>query len=100
MLHFSLWLKLIDSNYYINIYCSVFWIICIIRLTPKRLEKKIDGKKCKMIMEMKQKDNILWALDIQKKLIDKGVNVSTSIIRRALKMRKNTYKRLILLQWS
>ena len=52
-----------------------------------------------MIMEVK-KDNILSALDIQKKLIDKGVNVSTSTIRRALKMTKYTYKNLILLQWS
>ena len=35
--------------------------------------------------------NTLSALDI-KKLIDKGVNASTSTIRRALKMRKHTYK--------
>ena len=37
--------------------------------------------------------NTLSALDIQKKLIDKGVNVSTSTIRRVLKMRKYTYKK-------
>ena len=34
------------------------------------------------------------------KLIDKGVDASTSAIRRALKMRKHTYKNQILLQWS
>ena len=34
-----------------------------------------------------KKDNSLSALDIQKKLIDKGVNMSTSTIRRELKMR-------------
>ena len=49
---------------------------------------------------MIMKKNILSTLDIQKKLIDKGVNVSASIIRRALKMRKYSCKNLILLQWS
>ena len=44
-------------------------------------------------MEILKVDNTLSALDIQKKLIDKGVNVSTSTIRRALKMRKYTYKK-------
>ena len=38
-------------------------------------------------------DNTLLSLDIQKKLIDKGVSVSTSTIRRTLKMRKYTYKK-------
>ena len=42
--------------------------------------------------------NTLSALDIQKKLIGKGVNFSTSKIRRALKIRKYTYKNQILLQ--
>ena len=51
-------------------------------------------------MEMLKEDNIWSALDIQKKLIDYGVNVCTSTIRRALKMRKYTYKNQILLQWS
>ena len=45
-----------------------------------------------MIMEMLKEDNTLSALDIQKKLIDKWVSMSTSTIRRALKMRKYTYK--------
>ena len=36
--------------------------------------------------------NNLSALDIKKKLVDNGVNVSTSTIRRALKIRKYTYK--------
>ena len=49
-------------------------------------------------MEMLKEVNTLSALDIQKKLIDNGVNVSTSIIRRALKIRKYTYKNKILLQ--
>ena len=40
-------------------------------------------------MEIKN-NNILLALDVQKKLIDKGVNVSTSTIRRVSKMRKYT----------
>ena len=43
---------------------------------------------------------ISYQHSILKKLIDKGVNVSTSTIKRALKMRKNAYKNLILLQWS
>ena len=51
-------------------------------------------------MGMLKEDNTLSALDIQKKLIDKGVNVSASTIRRALKMRKYTYKNQILLQWT
>ena len=51
-------------------------------------------------MEILKEDNALSALNIQKKLIDKGVNVSASTIRRALKMRKYTYKNLILHQWS
>ena len=46
-----------------------------------------------MIMEILKVDNNLSALDIQKKLIDKEVNASTSTIRRALKMRKYTYKK-------
>ena len=41
---------------------------------------------------MLKEDNTLSAFDIQKKLIDNGVNVSTSTIRRALKMRKNICK--------
>ena len=45
-----------------------------------------------MIMEMLKEVNTLSALDIIK-LIDNGVNVSTSTIRRALKMRKHTYKK-------
>ena len=45
-----------------------------------------------MIREMLKEDNTLSAFDIQKKLIDNGVNVSTSTIRRALKMRKYTCK--------
>ena len=51
-----------------------------------------------MIIEIPKEDNTLSALDIQKKLIDKELNVSTSTIRRALKMKKYTYKKLILLQ--
>ena len=47
--------------------------------------------KFKMIMGMLKVNNNLSVLDIQKKLIDKEVNVSTSAIRRALKMRKYTY---------
>ena len=46
------------------------------------------------------RDNTLSTPDIQKKLIDKGVNTNTSTIRSALKMRKYTYKNLVLLQWS
>ena len=56
-------------------------------------KEKIDDEKFKMIMEILKVDNTLSALDIQKKIIDKGVNVSTSTIRRALKMRKYTYKK-------
>ena len=44
--------------------------------------------------------NTLSASDIQKKLINNGVNVSTSTIRRALKMKKYSYKNKTLLQWS
>ena len=44
--------------------------------------------------------NNLSALDIKKKLVDNGVNVSTSTIRIALKMRKYSYKNKTLLQWS
>ena len=47
----------------------------------------------KMIIKMLKDDNTLSALDIQKKLIDNGENVSTSTIRRALKMKKYTYKK-------
>ena len=64
---------------------------------PERKEK-IDDEKFKMIVEILKVDNTLSALDIQKKLIDKGVNVSTLTIRRALKMRKYTYKHQILIQ--
>ena len=42
---------------------------------------------------MLKEDNTLSALNIQKKIINKGVNVSTSTIRRALKMRKYMYKK-------
>ena len=44
-------------------------------------------------MQILKVDNTLSALDIQKKLINKGVNVNTSTIRRELKMRKYTYKK-------
>ena len=46
---------------------------------------------------MLKEDNTLSALNIQKKIINKGVNVSTSTIRRALEMRKYMYKKQILL---
>ena len=71
------------------------------RLTPKIFEKKkINDKKFKIIIEMLKYNNTLSALDIQKKLIDNGVNASVSTIRRALKMRKYSYKNKILLQLS
>ena len=41
---------------------------------------------------MLKEDNILSAFEIQKKLIDKGVNVSTSTIRRALKVKRYKYQ--------
>ena len=62
------------------------------RLGSGRIEK-VDDKKFKMIMEMLKVDNTLSALDIQKKIIDKGVNLSVSTIRKALKMRKYSYKK-------
>ena len=65
----------------------------ILRRPGSGRKEKIDDEKFKMIMEILKGDNTLSALDIQKKLIDKGVNVSTSTIRRALKMRKYTYKK-------
>ena len=43
-------------------------------------------------MKMLKEDNTLSSLNIQKKLINKGVNMSTSTIRRALKKKKYTYK--------
>ena len=51
-------------------------------------------------MEMLKEVNTLSALDIQQKVIDKGINVSTSTIRRALEIRKYTYKNQILQQRS
>ena len=45
-----------------------------------------------MIIEKLKEDNTLSELDIQKKLIEKGVNMSASTIRRALKVGKYTYK--------
>ena len=43
-------------------------------------------------MEILKEVNTLSTLDI-KKIIDNGVNASTSTIRRALKIRKYTYKK-------
>ena len=40
---------------------------------------------------MLKEDNTLSAFEIQKKLIDKGVNVSASTIRRALKVKRYKY---------
>ena len=65
----------------------------ILRRPGSGRKEKIDDEKFKMIMEILKVDNTSSALDIQKKLIDKGVNVSTSTIRRELKMRKYTYKK-------
>ena len=53
----------------------------------------MDDEMNKMIIEMLKDDNTLSAIDIQKKLIDNGVNVSTSTIRRAWKMKMYTYKK-------
>ena len=50
-----------------------------------------------MIMEMIKEDYTLSALNIQMKLIEKGVNVSASTIRRTLKLRKYTYKNIAIM---
>ena len=51
----------------------------------------MNDEMIKMIMEMLKEINTLSALDIQKKLINNGVNVNTLAIKRALKMRKYSY---------
>ena len=56
------------------------------------MKKKVEDGEFKIITEMLKENNTLSALEIQKKLIDKGVNVSISKIRRALKMRKYKYQ--------
>ena len=66
--------------------------------TKKIRKVKLMVKSLKWLWKWKKKDNILSARDILKKIIDKGVNVSTSTIRWALKMRMYTYKNLILIQ--
>ena len=44
-------------------------------------------------MEILEVDNTLSAFEIQKKLIDKEVNMSTSTIRIALKVRRHKYQK-------
>ena len=56
------------------------------------MKKKVEDGKFKIITEMLREDNTLSALEIQKELIDKWVNVSISKIRKALKMRKYRYQ--------
>ena len=46
------------------------------------MKKKVEDGEFKIITEMLKEDNILSALEIQKKLIDKGINVSISKIRK------------------
>ena len=46
------------------------------------MKKKADDGEFKIITEMLKEDNTLSALEIQKKLIDKGVNESISRIRK------------------
>ena len=55
-------------------------------------EEKVDDGEFKIITEMVKEYNTLSALEIQKKLIDKWVNVSIFKIRKALKMRKYKYQ--------
>ena len=46
------------------------------------MKKKVDDGEFKIITEMLEKDNTLSALEIQKELIDKWVNVSISKIEK------------------
>ena len=69
----------------------------ILRRFGSGRKEKIDDEKFKMIMEMLKEDYTLSALNIQIKLIYKGVNVSASIIRRILKLKSIHIKNIAIM---